>query len=82
VAVNTTSPHRDVRFDGVRRMDHLEAGVRDKPKRVPGAHRVRVHVPSSKVRSTYDLVRAWTVVALTSGTGGVVVAIFTTYRGH
>lgn len=81
MAADTATRNSGLRPDGFRRLDHLEAGVCVYPKRSPGSHRVRMHVPSSPVRSTYDIVRAWTVIVTTSGAGGALLAILSS-RGH
>ena len=61
---------------GIRSLDHMEAGVCNNAKCVPCPHRVRMHGTRSKVRSTYDLVHAWGVVAVTSSTAGAAITIF------
>lgn len=75
MATDTATHRPGLRTDGFRRLDHLETGVCADPKRVPGAHRVRVHVPRSTVRSTYNLVRSWAIVGLSSGSTGAIFAI-------
>lgn len=77
VAAHPATDYPGLRHDGVRRVDHLEAGVHNNPKRIPGAHRVRVHVPSGTVRSTYHLVHSWAIITIASGAGGVVAGILT-----
>lgn len=81
MAADTATRNPGLRPDGFRRLDHLEAGVCSNAERLPGRHRVRMHVPSSPVRSTYDIVRAWAVVVTTSGAGGALLAILSS-RGH
>jgi hypothetical protein len=81
VATDTATHRPGLRPDGVRSLDYLETGVRNYSKQRPGSHRVRVHVPSGKVRSTYDIVRAWAVVGIVSGSGGAILSILSA-RGH
>lgn len=81
MATDTATRRSGLRVDGIRSLDHLEAGVRYNTQRGPGRHRVRVHVPSSKVRSTYDIVRAWAIIGISSGSGGALAAILSS-RGH
>jgi len=75
VATDTATHYSGLRPDRVRSLDHLEAGVCATPERLPGRHRVRVHVPSCEVRSTYDIVRSWAIVGVSSGSFGAFLAL-------
>jgi hypothetical protein len=81
VATDTATRHSGLCLDGFRRLDHLETGVRSNAKRSPGSHRVRVHVPGGKIRSTYDIVRSWAIIGVISGSGGALLAVLEA-RGH
>jgi hypothetical protein len=54
----------------LRSMDHLEAGVRDQPERLPGTDRVRVHGSNGPGGHRYNLVHAWAFLFVIGPTGG------------
>jgi hypothetical protein len=69
---------RDARL---RSVDHLETGVYDDSKRISGNDRLCMHVPSRQSRRHYDIVRAWIVIAIASGSGAAVAEILAS-KGH
>lgn len=81
MAVDTAPGCSGSSNDRIRRLDHLEAGIRSKSKRIFGADRVRMHVPGGQDGDRYDLVRAWVTLAFISPTGGAALAIITS-RGR
>lgn len=58
---------------GVRRLDHLEAGVQPRSKRLSRVDRIRVHVPCGKIRHHCDLVYSCAIIAVVSSSGGAIV---------
>jgi hypothetical protein len=70
MAPNAAANRPGLSYDGIRSLDHLEAGVCAGSKRLSSPDRIRLHVPCSKIRHHYDLVCAWTVIFITSGTTG------------
>ena len=81
MAADTAARHPRLRVSDIRSLDNLEAGVRGDAKPLVGRHRIRVHVPCSKVRSTYDIVRSWAIIGVTSSSFGAALALFE-IRGH
>lgn len=61
--------------DFVRRLDHLQAGLRDGSERVSRTDRIRLHVPGSESRDIYHLVHAWVFLVVTSTGAGTALGI-------
>jgi hypothetical protein len=65
----------------VRRMDTVEAVLRNGPKRGPGRHRIRVHGAVRKTRSAYSVVRACVILGVTTPTVAAALGALL-QRGH
>lgn len=76
MASDTATRDSRLRVSGVRSLDHIQASVRSEPKRNPGRHRIRMHVPSSKIGRAYHLGLAWGIILFVSGVAGAFLAFY------
>jgi len=69
MAVGTPAGVQGCNSADIRRMDHMETGLRDSSERNSGSRWSRVHAAVSSRSHHFHMVRAYAVVAIASTTG-------------